>query len=294
MKTRINRRQFLQNSLIGAAAIGAGFTNVSFNPVLHAGVDKVRLGATGLLVPRIAMGTGSIGGGQESNQTRLGIPKFVKLARHAFDRGIKFYDMADSYGSHTFVREVLKEIPREETTLLSKIWTTDTSWSKGESVDATLDRFRKETGSDYFDIVLLHCLMKGNWQEEKKSFTESLSKAKQNGIVKKVGVSCHNWDAMVAAAEDPWVDVILARINPFGNHMDGTPDDVMGLLETARKNGKGVIGMKIFGNGDNTSARERQRSLTYVMNSPNVHCVTLGLESTEQVDDAVNRAMKMV
>lgn len=240
------------------------------------------------------MGTGSIGGNQESNQTRLGLPEFVKLARHAFDRGVKFYDMADSYGSHTFVREVLKEVPREETTLLSKIWTTDTSWSKGESVETTLDRFRKETGSDYFDIVLLHCLMNGNWQEEKKSFTESLSKAKQNGIVKKVGVSCHNWDAMVAAVEDPWVDVILARINPFQNHMDGTPEDVMGLLETARKNGKGVIGMKIFGNGDNTSAGERQRSLTYVMNSPNVHCVTLGLESPEQVDDAVNRVMKMV
>jgi predicted aldo/keto reductase-like oxidoreductase len=153
------------------------------------------------------------------------------------------------------------------------------SWLKAEPVEKTLDRFRLETGSDYFDIILLHCLMIGDWQERNKAFTESLSLAKQHGIVKTVGVSCHNWDAMVAAVNDPWVDVILARINPFGTHMDGTPDDVMKLLETARKNGKGIIGMKIFGNGDNNSDEERERSLRYVIESPNVHCITLGLES---------------
>jgi predicted aldo/keto reductase-like oxidoreductase len=292
MEKRVNRRQFLKSSLIGAAAIGTGFSGIRYNPVLHAGVDKVRLGSTGLMVPRVAMGTGSIGGRRESNQTRLGTSEFVKLARHAFDRGLKFYDMADTYGSHPFVREVLKEIPREETTLLSKIWTSDMSWLKTEPVENTLDRFRLETGSDYFDIVLLHCLMSGNWQEEKKAFTDSLSKAKQQGIVKSVGVSCHNWDAMVAAVNDPWVDVILARINPFGAHMDGTPEEVMALLETARKNGKGVIGMKIFGNGDNTSVDERERSIKYAITSPNIHCVTLGLESVSQVDDAVERVMK--
>ncbi len=294
MADKMNRRKFLQTGLAGAAVLGAGLAGLSYNRTVHAGIDKVKLGSTGLFVPRVAMGTGSIGGRRESNQTRLGMQNFVKLARHAFDRGLKFYDMADTYGSHPFVREVLKEVPREETTLLTKIWTTDMSWLKTEPVENTLDRFRLETGSDYFDIVLLHCLMNGNWQEEKKSFTDSLLKAKQQGIVKTVGVSCHNWDAMEAAVEDPWVDVILARINPFETHMDGTTADVMGLLETARKNGKGVIGMKIFGNGDNTSVEERQRSLAYAMGSPNIHCVTLGLESVEQVDDAVDRVMNLV
>jgi 1-deoxyxylulose-5-phosphate synthase len=294
MKKSLNRRQFLQRSIFSAAAIGAGLSGMSFNSASYTRVDKVSLGSTGLIVPRIALGTGSTGGRRESNQTRLGTRGFVKLARHAFDRGLSFFDMADTYGSHPFVKEALKEIPREETILLSKIWTTDMSWLKAEPVEKTLDRFRLETGSDYFDIILLHCLMIGDWQEKNKAFTESLSKAKQNGIVKTVGVSCHNWDAMAAAVEDPWVDVILARINPFGTHMDGTPDDVMGLLETARKNGKGIIGMKIFGNGGNNSDEERERSLRYVTGSPNVHCMTLGLETDAHIDDAVERVMRMV
>ncbi len=104
----------------------------------------------------------------------------------------------------------------------------------------------------------------------------------------------HTGFAGADAVDDPWVDVILARINPFGTHMDGTTEDVMRLLETARKNGKGIIGMKIFGNGDNTSAEERQRSLRFAVKSPNVHCITLGLESVEQVDDAVDRVMRMI
>ena len=291
---KINRRQFLHTGFAGAAAIGAGLFNTSCNTVLQTGVDKVALGSTGLIVPRIAFGTGSHAGGKQSNQTRLGTRGFVKLARYAFDRGLKFYDMADTYGSHTYVREVLKEVPREETTLLTKIWTTDTSWYKTEPVEKTLDRFRLETGSDYFDIVLMHCLMRGDWQEQSKKIIEGFSRAKQEGAIRAVGVSCHDWDAMKAAVDDPWVDVILARINPFGTHMDGTTEDVMRLLETARKNGKGIIGMKIFGNGDNTSAEERQRSLSFAVKSPNVHCITLGLESVEQVDDAVDRVMRLV
>ncbi len=291
---KINRRQFLHTGFAGAAAIGAGLFNISYNPVVMAGVDKVDLGNSGLVVPRIAFGTGSHAGGQQSNQTRLGTRGFVKLARHAFDRGLKFFDMADTYGSHTYVGEVLKEIPREETTLLTKIWTTDTSWYKTEPVEKTLDRFRLETGSDYFDIVLMHCLMRGDWQETSQEIIDGFSKAKQQGKIKAIGVSCHDWDAMKAAVNDPWVDVILARINPFGTHMDGTPEEVMGLLETARKNGKGIIGMKIFGNGDNTSVEERQRSIEYVTNSPNVHCITLGMESVEEVDDAIDRVMRLV
>jgi 1-deoxyxylulose-5-phosphate synthase len=290
----LTRRQFLQRSLTGMVALGSGFHELNFNSGLNPVIGSVKFGETGLSVPLLALGTGSRGGRRESNQTRLGINNFVALARHAHERGIKFFDMADSYGSHTFVREFIKEVPREKTTLLTKIWTEDNSWYKAEPVEKSLDRFRIETKSDYFDIVLLHCLMNGNWTEEKKPYMESLSKAKQKGIVKTVGVSCHNWDAMVEAVNDPWVDVILARINPFGSSMDNTPEKVMDLLALARKNGKGIIGMKIFGNGKNVSEIERQQSLTYVLKSGNVHCLTLGLESKEQVNDAVNRVSKII
>jgi predicted aldo/keto reductase-like oxidoreductase len=292
----IDRRRFIQTSVAGIAGIslmGAGYDEPVFHEAKGVSVDLVKLGNTGLQVPRMAFGTGSIGGNQQSNQTRLGKEKFFELASHAWDRGIRFFDTADSYGSHTFVREVLKKVPREKTTLLSKMWTTDTSWQKSGDVPKTLDRFRIETGSDYFDILLMHCMVNGKWQEDKKAFMEGFLKAKQQGIVKAVGVSCHNWDAMKLAVEDPWVDVILARINPFNVHMDGTPEAVMGLLETAKKNGKGIIGMKIFGNGDKVTEEEREKSITYAIRSGNVHCMTLGMQSIEQVDDAVERVMRI-
>jgi predicted aldo/keto reductase-like oxidoreductase len=292
---KLNRREFIQAGVAGMAGIsvvGAGFSHFSFTLADNPVVDKVKLGETGLMVSRIAMGTGSHGGGKASNQTRLGVANFVKMARHGHERGIRFFDSADSYGSHPYVKEVLKEIPREETTILSKMWVTETSWNKVQPVPVVLDRFRSEAGTDYFDIVLMHCLMKGNWKEERKSYVEGLAKAKQDGIVKAVGVSCHNWDALAEAVEDPWVDVILARINPFGTHMDGTPEAIMGLLEKARKNGKGIIAMKIFGNGDNVTVEERERSIKYATTSKNIHCMTLGLESIDQMNDAISRVMK--
>ncbi len=291
----MNRRKFLQAGIAGLAGISitrAGKVFAGLSSPSGGYIDQIKLGEGGLMVPRLALGTGSRGGGNASNQTRLGTDGFVRLAHHAFDRGVSFFDMADTYGSHTFVRSALKELPREKTTLLSKIWTEDTSWYKTEPVQKTLDRFRMETGSDYFDIVLMHCLMRGDWRETKQSFMDQFSRAKQDGIIKAVGVSCHNWDAMVQAVEEPWVDVILARINPFGTHMDNTPETVMALLEKARKKGKGIIGMKIFGNGDNVSDAERERSISYAMKSGNVHSITLGMESPAQIDDAIERVMR--
>jgi len=292
---KINRRCFIQTSAVGLAGLAtltaAGLSNQGFSPAT-ATVDEVKLGKTGLHVSRVALGTGSIGGNHQSNQTRLGMSKFVQMAHHAYDRGIRFFDTADTYGSYPFVREVFKEIPREKVTLLGKMWTYKDA-SAAEPVDKALDRFRAETGSDYFDIMLLHCMMNGKWPEEKKRYIDYFSEAKQKGIIKAVGVSCHNFEALKVAADDPWVDVILARINPFQSHMDGTPDQINALLETARKNGKGIIGMKIFGNGDKVLENEREESITFALKKSNIHCMTLGMESIAQVDDAVDRVMRI-
>ena len=292
---KINRRSFIYTSAVGltgyAGLAATGFASQGFTPAT-ASIDKVKLGKSGLTVSRVALGTGSIGGNHQSNQTRLGMSNFVKLARHAYDRGIQFFDTADSYGSYPFVREAFKEIPREKVILLGKMWTTNDP-AKAEPVDKALDRFRTEAGSEYFDIMLLHCLMNGKWQEEKKRYIDYFSEAKQKGIIKAVGVSCHNIDALRVAADDPWVDVILSRINPFQSHMDGTPDQINAILEKARNNGKGIIGMKIFGNGDKVLESEREESITYALKKSNIHCMTLGMESIAHVDDAVDRVMRI-
>ncbi|MEI6680382.1 MAG: aldo/keto reductase [Mariniphaga sp.] len=292
---KLNRRNFIHTSAVGLAGMAAltasGFASQGFAPA-NATVDKVKLGKTGLTVSRVAMGTGSIGGNHQSNQTRLGLETFVKMAHHAYDRGIHFYDTADSYGSYSFVREVFKEVPRDKITLLGKMWTTNDP-AKAEPVDKALDRFRMEAGSDYFDIMLLHCMTNGKWQEEKKRYIDYFSEAKQKGIIKAVGVSCHNFDALKVAADDPWVDVILSRINPFQAHMDGTPAEINAILERARNNGKGIIGMKIFGNGDKILESEREESITFALKKTSIHCMTLGLESIAQMDDAIDRVMRI-
>ena len=278
--------------MAGLSAIGSGMEYViDASPDIVVG--KVQLGTSGLTVSRMAMGTGSVGTGRSSNQTRLGMDRFVKLAHRAYERGVRFYDMADGYGSHPYVGEAIKNIPRENITLLSKMWTQEPGSDRIEPVAKTLDRFRREVGTDYFDILLMHCMMKGGWTESRKFYIDGLSKARQDGLVKAVGVSCHSYDALVEAAESPWVDVIMARINPFQSKMDGTPDEIKAVLSKARKNGKGIIGMKIFGEGSNVTEEERERSLQFAFTEGSVHCATLGTESIAQLDDAADRVARI-
>lgn len=291
----LSRRDFIRTGLTGivgvtAACSGLGKLNAAPREAM---VDSVKLGNTGLKVSRIALGTGSRGGSKASNQTRLGMEKFVEMAQYAYDRGVRFFDMADSYGSHPYVGEAIKKMPREKITLLTKIWTYEDGSDRNIPVRESIDRYRQEIGTDYIDIVLMHCLMSGGWHKNRTHYMDGLSRAKQDGLIKAVGVSCHNWDAMAEAVDSPWVDVILARINPFQSNMDGTPDAVSDLLKRAKANGKGLIGMKIFGEGKNVSDTEREQSLKYALTDANIHCMTLGMESIAQIEDAVDRVMKL-
>jgi 1-deoxyxylulose-5-phosphate synthase len=292
----ISRRRFIQTGSAGVAGAiaGAGFFNLSFNSTASAEVDMVDLGKTGLKVSRIALGTGSRGWKKQSNQSRLGIEGFVGLAKHGYDRGIRFLETADMYGTHPHVAATLKELPREKITLLTKVMVYDhQDWYKTEPFEKSLDRFRKELQTDYIDILLLHCMTNDNWPLEYKAYIDAVSRAQQQGIIKKVGVSCHDFNAMKLAASHPWVEVLLARINHEGPKMDGKPLDVMPVLQTAKDNGKGVIAMKVFGCGDLVSDEQREKSLNYVIKSGNVHCMTLGMESINQMDDNISRVMRI-
>ncbi len=293
----INRRSFLQKSamgLAGSVALGSGLINMSFNPASNAFIDTVSLGKTGLNVPRLALGTGSYGWKKTSSQKKLGEEKFVQLAQHAFDRGVKFFETADMYGTHEFVGKAMKKVGRENVTLLSKIMVYDhEGWYKTEPFQKSIDRFRKELNTDYIDILLLHCMVNSEWPDEYKRYMDDYSEAKQKGIIKHVGLSCHDFGAMQMAVKNPWADVLLARINYDGAKMDGTPPDVMSVLKQAKENGKGIIGMKIFGCGELTKEDQRQKSLEYVIKSGNVDCMTIGMESIDQVNDNVERIMKL-
>jgi len=293
----INRRSFIQKSafgLAGTVAAASGLINLSFIPSSNVMIDTVKLGKTGMNVPRLALGTGSYGWKKTSAQKKMGEEKFVQMAQHAYDRGVRFFETADMYGTHEFVGKAMKKVGRENVTLLSKIMVYEQEgWYKPEPFQKSIDRFRKELDTDYIDILLLHCMVNSEWPDEYKRYMDDYNEAKQKGIIKKVGLSCHDFGAMKVAAENPWADVLQARINYDGAKMDGKPQDVMAILKKAKENGKGIIGMKIFGCGDLTKEDQRQKSLEYVIKSKNVDCMTIGMDSIAQVDDTVERIMKL-
>lgn len=286
----ITRRTFLK-SAAGASALLAGCGAGETKPLLPT-ANRVSLGRSGLVVPRVAMGTGTHGWKRVSDQTKLGQAELSRLFAHGIERGAAFLDTADLYGSHEYVRHALKDgtIRRDDFTLLSKIWfseapeMTPTSTAKPE-----VERFRQELGVDVIDICLIHCVQDSRWPDQQARMRDELSELKEQGLVRAVGCSCHTNAALRTAAEDPWTDVVLARINPEHEVMDSdaTTDETVTTLKLARANGKGVLGMKIFGCGAITSPEAREASLRYSFGSGLIDAGTIGFTAPEQVDDTL-------
>ena len=247
-----------------------------------AATDTVTLGQTGIKTSRLAMGTGTVGSGHHSNQTALGIDGLSRLLQNGYDNGLRFFDAADSYGSHPHVAEAMKHVDRAKVTLLTKSWARSAS-----EMNADLERFRRELGTDHLDIVLMHCVTEGDWTTRYRGAMDALSEAKQKGIIRAHGCSCHTIEALRAAAKSPWVEVDLARVNPIGSHMDAEPDVVVSVLREMRVAGKGVVGMKILGQGD---LRNRQNeALTYALGLGVLDAFTIGAESVNEQNDLMKR-----
>ena len=240
--------------------------------------DTVTLGKTGIQTSRLAMGTGTVGFGGRSHQTSLGMEGLPDLLLNGYDQGLRFFDSADAYGSHPHVAKALKHVSRGKVTVLTKSWARDAATAR-----ADLDRFRRELGTDQIDICLMHCLTEGDWTERYRGVMDVLSDAKQKGIIRAHGCSCHSIEALRAAAKSPWVEVDLVRINPIGSHMDADPETVVGVLRQMKASGKGIIGMKILGQGD---LRTRQdEAIKYALSLGVLDAFTIGAESkTEQAD----------
>ncbi len=291
---KFTRRDFLKQSAVGAVlAAGAPFTSGFSRPLSGKLATRV-LGRSGVEVTCLALGTGTHGWMQQSNQTRIGKEKFADLALHAYESGIRFFDMADIYGTHTYFREALKSIPREKIVIMSKIWASPVDWLPQETPAETIDRFRNEIGTDYLDIVLIHCQTAPDWPEKVKAYRDGLSEARIKGIVRTCGISCHHLDAIRTAVSDDWTEVILARINHRGALMDDKPEAVMPVLKQAHDAGKGILGMKIFGCGDLTKEADRESSLSYVLGSGNVDAITIGVEKPEQIGDTIPRIQRIL
>lgn len=287
--TEINRREFVGMAAAGAGAFALGAPAGAGANLPLSLDDKITLGRTGIKSSLVGIGTGSVGFDQHSNQTRLGVKKFVELIHHAFDRGIRFFDVADGYGSHVYLREAIKELPREKFVIQTKI-----IHRGARQAQSDLDRFRLELGVDYLDTVLMHVVTEPDWNRRFQGVKDVLAEAKQKGIIKAHGCSCHSFEALKAAADDPWVQVDLARFNPWGAYMDAKPEEVKPVLQKMKAAGKGVIGMKILAQGDQLKGEDRmakaKESIKHALSSGAVDMMVIGFETPRQIDEVLGQA----
>lgn len=289
---RISRRQFIERT----AAIAGG---VMLSPLAaraaakKTAVDIVPLGKTGLKACRLSFGCGTSSG---RVQEALGQDGFNRLIRYAYDQGITHFDTARSYRTHTMIGEAIKDLPREKIFIQSKM---------GGSPDNPLqeiDNYRKLYNVDYIDSLLVHCTITPNWEEERKRVMDAMAEAKDKKMILSHGVSCHSLPALKRAVELDWVDIHLVRINPQGAVMDTPRSDtwnapsneshvpaVVEQLKLMKEKGRGIIGMKIIGEGRFTSPEDREKSIRFAMQSGLVDCVTIGFKSTAEIDEAIER-----
>jgi predicted aldo/keto reductase-like oxidoreductase len=287
-----SRRDFLRGTL--AAGVVAGNSRwARATAARRSATDWVTLGNSGVRVTRLAFGTGSYGG---KVQRDLGQERFTRLVRHAYDRGIRFFESADAYdGMHEMLAAALRGLPRDSYRLMTKYRLRETDDPK-----ATIDRFRKELDSEYFDILLLHCVRAPDWAEQHARLRDALSEAKDKKVILAHGASCHGLLPLRAfPANTNWLDVALLRVNPVGTRMDtlkqtdtddlGDVNEVVGHIKEVRAKGTGVIGMKIMGEGQFKTPEQRDASIRFVTKLGTVDAMTIGYKSTAEIDEAIER-----
>lgn len=296
---KIKRREFLTRSAlsVGAALLGTTACRNTIHQTKHFDpFEPVTLGKTKVKTSRFCLGTGMTGGNRQSNHTRMGKEKFEALIRESHDRGTQLFDLADLYGTHPYVIPALKGIKRDKYQVVTKIWFRDGGIPEKERPDAdvVVERFLREIGTDYIDLVLLHCVVSPKWPEELRKQMDIMAKLKDQGKIRAHGVSCHSLEALEACITEPWVDSVHARINPYGMSMDGPADKVAPVLKKIHDSGKGVVGMKLVGEGKlRNDPEKRDESLRYVLGLGCVDVLNVGCESIAEVDDIAQRVRKV-
>ncbi len=288
----LSRRQFLERSAVAASAFL--LTSCSWSrpqaAAKRTAVDQVALGKTGLKLSRLGFGTGSNSG---NVQYALGQEQFNRIIHYAYDQGITYFDCAQAYKTFDWIKGAIKGLPREKLFLQSKVP------GKPEDVLAAIDRHRKVFDTDYVDSLLIHCMVKDHWTDDYKRIMDGFDEAKEKKWIRAKGVSCHSLPALRAATASSWTEVHLVRVNPQAKHIDGQDESwdkpghdlapVLAELKSMRAKGRGVIGMKILGNGDFTQPEDREKSIRFAMSRPELDAIVIGFKSKAEIDEALRR-----
>jgi len=301
-----SRRHFIQTSALAGVALLSPWSLVASGAAgtpmpTRTAVDQVTLGRTGLKLSRLGFGTGSNSGHE---QAALGKEAFTKLIHYAYDQGITYFDAAQTYSTFEWIGDAIKGLPREKLFIQSKV--------PGQPADvlAAIDHHRKVFNTDYVDSLLIHCMVKNEWTDGMKRIMDGFNEAKEKQWIRAKGVSCHSLPALRTATASDWTEVHLVRVNPQGKRVDGLAEEVwnnddpthdvspvVAEIKNMHAKGRGVIGMKIIGNGQFVNPEDREKSIRFAMACKEIDAVVIGFTSQAQIDEAIeriNRALKEV
>ena len=284
--SKFTRREFLKGGLAAGTLVASG--SLPLFAARQAATDYVELGRSGVKVTRLAFGTGSFSG---EVQRALGQEKFTSLVRYAYDHGIRFFETAESYGEmHRMLGIALKGIPRDSYQLMSKVTTRD-----GVNAQQKFDELRKLANTEYFDIMLLHWQHSGTWPSDTRRWQDAILEAQSKKVVVSHGASVHGLPALRQVPGNQWLDVAMIRMNHKGKSMDaedyatqglGNVPEVVGRVKEVRKEGMGVISMKLIGEGT-FNREDRQQAMKFAFRNAGVDCVTVGYKNTAEIDEAI-------
>lgn len=282
-----SRRDFLKSGLAAVALAGAG--SLPLRAARETATDWVTLGKSGVKVTRLAFGTGTIGG---RVQRELGQEQFTKTVRYAYDHGIRFFETAESYGDmHRMLGVALQGIPRDTYRLMSKVTTRE-----GVDPQQKIDELRKLANTEYFDVMLLHWQHSATWPTDSIRWQDGILEAQAKHAVVGHGASVHGLPALRQFPGNQWLQVAMIRMNQKGVRMDaedyntdglGNVSEVVTHVKQVRKQGMGVISMKLVGEGTFTSREDRQAAMRYAFRNAGVDCVTVGYKNTAEIDEAI-------
>lgn len=282
----ISRRNFLKTGVVTGALAGMG--GMPLLAESAKATDWVTLGESKIKVTRLAFGTGTHNG---HVQRQLGQDAFNRMVRHAYDQGIRFFETAQSYpGMPEMLGTALKGIPRDSYTLMSKV-TTDNADPR-----TTLDTMRRQSQTDYFDIMLLHVQQGPNWPSDSVRWQDGILEMEHRQAIRSHGASVHGLQALRQVPSDKWLEIAMIRMNHKGTRMDNENDDwdepgnvpdVVAHVKQAHAAGKGVISMKLIGEGAFTDRSDRQKAMRFAFRNAGVDAVTVGYKSTAEIDEAI-------
>jgi aryl-alcohol dehydrogenase-like predicted oxidoreductase len=282
-----SRREFLKTGLAAGALATTGTLSLKAEP--QTATDWVSLGKTNVKVTRLAFGTGSFSG---QVQRDLGQEQFTRLVRYAHERGVRFFETAESYrGMHEMLGIALQGVPRDSYRLMTKFTT-----HEGVNPQDKIDQFRRAAKTEYFDIALLHWQHTPTWPTDSLRWQDGISEAQAKQAVLSHGASVHGLPALRQVPDMKWLDVAMIRMNHKGVRMDAEDYDTDGLgnvnevvthVKKIRKDGTGVISMKLVGEGTFTNREDRKAAMKFAFRNAGVTAVTVGYKNTGEIDEAI-------